>query len=119
MIVGLVGAETFGNYDKIIETLFKITSIEEINQIVSDGTYGVDHLAERFTIDYSIPITICPPEWYLYGKMAGYMRNRLIVENSDLIVIFWDEQSKETKNVIDLALNMNKRVEIVPTNFKL
>ncbi len=48
-------------------------------------------------------MTIFIAEWDKYGKSAGYIRNRLIVQESDMIVAFWDGKSKGTKHSIDQA----------------
>jgi hypothetical protein len=48
--------------------------------------------------------------------IVGSRRNKLIVENSDLVIAFWDGVSRGTESSIDLAKKMGKTLYIV--NFK-
>lgn len=43
---------------------------------------------------------------------AAYTRNRFIVDAADVVVAFWDGESKGTKHSIDLAESMGRRVEL-------
>ena len=52
------------------------------------------------------------PDWDKYGKSAGFIRNKLIINEADMVVAFWDGKSKGTKNSIDLAINAGKPVDI-------
>ena len=47
-----------------------------------------------------------------YGKRAGLIRNEKIVENSSVIVAFWDGESKGTFHTIQLAKKFNKDIYI-------
>lgn len=43
---------------------------------------------------------------------AAYFRNGLIVQECDVLVAFWDGQSKGTKHAIDLANELGRKVEL-------
>ena len=47
-------------------------------------------------------------EWGVYGKAAGPMRNKVVVNDCDKLVAFWDDVSPGTKNVISLASKAGK-----------
>lgn len=47
-----------------------------------------------------------------YGQ-AAYARNRLIVQEADLVLAFWDGKSKGTKHSIDLAHELDKPVTVI------
>ena len=51
--------------------------------------------------------------WDYFGKRAGYMRNYVLVDIADTVVVFWDGESKGTKNVIDYAVKVNKPLEVI------
>lgn len=53
------------------------------------------------------------PDWELYGKSAGPIRNRKMVSKSDVVFAFWDGKSKGTKNSIDTAIKLNKPVLVI------
>lgn len=48
----------------------------------------------------------------MFGRGAGVMRNRQIVESSDYVIAFWDVKSRGTKSSIDYARKQNKMVYI-------
>lgn len=64
---------------------------------------GADKLAEKYAKHYDIPTKIFLPDWNQFGKSAWYIRNKLIVENADIVIAFYDGASKGTKLTIDLV----------------
>ena len=53
-----------------------------------------------------------PADWKQHGKAAGMIRNAEMVRAADWVVAFWDGKSKGTKNTIDTALRLGKRLEV-------
>jgi len=78
--------------------------------IVSGGARGADSLAERFADDFHFKKDIYLPDWELYGKRAGFLRNIKIVDNCDILFAFQVNKSKGTQHSIDLARKMGKDV---------
>ena len=60
-------------------------------------------MAELYAREKGIKLTIFPADWEKYGKSAGMIRNKDIINNCDVCVAFWDGISKGTKNSISLA----------------
>lgn len=52
------------------------------------------------------------PDVYRSWGRAAFARNRYIVEDADVVVAFWDGVSKGTKNTIDIAEELERRVEL-------
>jgi hypothetical protein len=52
------------------------------------------------------------PDWNKYGKSAGFVRNKLIIENADIVFAFWDGESKGTLISINIAKELNKKLYI-------
>ena len=113
MNIGIVGSRTFNNFKLFEDKLNEIIKNYDISNIVSGGAYGADKLAEIYSKKYNYNIIIHLPEWDKYGKSAGYVRNKLIINDSDLIIAFWDGKSKGTKLSIDLANKNNKKLIII------
>lgn len=90
-----------------------VCSLPKDTIIVSGGARGVDQAAEFYAKHAGLEIIVFPAEWDKYGKRAGFVRNKLIVDAADRIVAFWDGASKGTKHTIDLALKQGKPVEVI------
>jgi len=107
MKLAIVGSRTFNDYDVLEMFIQDTVGISNLTMIVSGGAKGADTLAEKFAKDYNIPIKIFRPNWKL-GKSAGYLRNKDIVDECDILIAFWDGKSKGTKHSINLAQDSNK-----------
>lgn len=106
--VAIIGSRTFKNYEFMKESLKAFA----IGEIISGGAKGADSLARRYAEEKNITITEFIPEWDKYGKSAGFKRNKLIIEQSDAIIAFWDGQSAGTAHSIRLAKEAGKNVYI-------
>lgn len=114
----IAGGRTFDDYGKahgILHDLF----IRAGNwvypcgvEIVSGGARGADKIGERFAADWSAPIKRFPADWGKHGKAAGYIRNEEMAKYADILVAFWDGESKGTKHMIDLALKHGLEVHV-------
>lgn len=104
----IIGSRHFYDYKSLCDLCDKY-NIAFIN---SGGAIGVDTLAERYAIERNIPIQIFFPDWNQFGKRAGFLRNIEIIDNSDLVIAFWDGQSRGTKHSIDYAVKQGKEVII-------
>jgi hypothetical protein len=109
MRIGVIGSRSFLDYKLLEMTLNKISDRTQISSIISGGAKGADSLAEQYANLNNIDTTIFKPDWS-FGKGAAAIRNIKIVENSDIIVAFWDGVSKGTKMTIDIATSKNIKV---------
>lgn len=71
--------------------------------IISGGARGADRAGEMWARSNKHPLRVIPAQWGKHGKMAGYMRNRDMVEIADALVALWDGTSKGTWHTIELA----------------
>lgn len=109
MKYAIVGSRNFNDYELLKTKL----SEYDITYIVSGGASGADSLAEKYAKEFDIPIFIYYPEWERYGKKAGFVRNKLIVDASDVIIAFWDGISRGTSSTINYANQVKKTVIVV------
>lgn len=116
MNIAVVGSRSFNDYEllrkELIGIIVKLPIDEEIC-IISGGARGADSLAEQFAKDQGYKTRIFYPEWDKYGRSAGIIRNRYIVEACDLLVAFWNGKSRGTNHSIGLARENNKKLKIV------
>lgn len=113
MKLAIVGSREFTDYDYMVRNIKKHIDISKIRVIISGGAKGADHLAKRFANDHKIPIIEYLPDWKKYGKKAGMIRNKDIIDNSNYVIAFWNGQSVGTKDSIELAKKNNLPLIII------
>lgn len=105
----IAGSRSFADYEKlksICDSILPNQYSEPRISILSGTSSGSDSLGERYANERGYTLNRYPANWEQYGKAAGPIRNRQMVEDADAAIIFWDGQSKGTKNLIEQA---NKR----------
>ena len=112
--IGVIGSRSFNNYKLLKDTLDKYK--DDVFIIVSGGAKGADLLGEKWANENNIKKLIHKPNWEIHGKVAGFIRNELIVDDSDMIIAFWDGLSRGTEHSINLAKQKGKDVEIIYFN---
>jgi hypothetical protein len=132
MRVIIAGSRGFNDYDILKNYCDKILQLRVGIQIVSGGAKGADSLGERYAIERGYDIKPFLPNWDLYGKRAGYIRNEEMAKYasgyadrdqkldyilddkvpSGGLIAFWDHKSRGTKHMIDLAYKYNLKVRI-------
>lgn len=84
--------------------------------IISGGARGADLLGERFAKEHGFAVVRFPAKWDLYGKQAGPVRNRKMLEYAregiPMLMAFWDGLSKGTRNMIDISKAAGIQVSI-------
>lgn len=116
----IAGGRDFKNYNLLKEKVdyylqhainndFKIV-------IVSGVARGADKLGEKYAKERGYEIAYFPADWSK-GKGAGYLRNEQMAEyakqKQGALIAFWDNQSKGTKHMIDLAKKYNLHTRVV------
>jgi len=118
MKLAIIGSRDFPNVDFAKTQIIKYLSSGKYNTLVSGGARGIDSLAEtgvdivKQIYKLDIKKEIYHPNWDKFGKRAGFLRNNDIIKHADMVVVFWDGNSKGTKHSIDLAIKMKKPINI-------
>ena len=81
--------------------------------IVSGGAKGADTYAREFAIKRGIRLIEHLPDYSKYGRAAPLVRNRLIIDDCDKVLAFWDGKSRGTKQSLDYAESKGKPVKII------
>lgn len=82
--------------------------LDVVDEVISGGSHGPDQAAITWARQYNIPVTIVRPDWDRYGKAAGPIRNREMVQQCDECLAIWDGISRGTKSTIDMTREANK-----------
>lgn len=111
MKYGVVGSRGFSNYDVMARALDNL-GLTSADTIVSGGAYGADALAEKYANAKGLATLIFKADWQKHGKKAGILRNQDIVDNSDVVIAFWDGVSRGTNNTINRTITAGKKLFI-------
>lgn len=111
MKLAVIGSRSFDDKMILEKELNEVkTSIE---LIITGGARGADQLAEQWASTNNIPIKILKPDWSKYGRSAGIVRNKQIIELCDSCVAFWDNQSKGTLSGINYCKKILKPIRVI------
>lgn len=110
MKLAVVGSRTWKDWLMVRQEINKFPCLE--TEIVSGGAAGVDRMAKDVAERDNFSYTEFRPDWNKYGKRAGAVRNKQIVDYCDKLIAFWDGQSKGTKISIDLAEKAGKLLKV-------
>ena len=114
----ICGTRTFNSYQTLKNTLDSyLSTIDDDVRFISGGAQGADSLALAYAQNHRIPCIVIYADWNTYGKSAGPIRNKRMLEeamhDNPVVIAFWDGISKGTKNMIDLAEKNNVELYIV------
>lgn len=113
----IAGGRDFSDYellkDRVDFYLSKAIQAGDNIVIVSGKAKGADTLGEKYAKERNYKIEEYPANWDKYGKSAGYKRNEEMAKVADALIAFWDNKSKGTKHMIDLAKKYKLHVRTV------
>lgn len=106
MKVAIVGSRTLtvSNLNEYIP--------ENTTEIVSGGAKGVDFCARQYAIENNLKLTEFLPDYKKYGRYAPLKRNIQIINYADIVLAFWDGESRGTAFVIDNCRKLGVPVKV-------
>ena len=111
----IAGCRNYNNYEEAKTYIdLCISNIRNGNKIIilSGGASGADKLGERYAKENGFEVELYPADWNNYGKSAGPRRNKLMAENCDCVICFWDGKSRGTKSMIEYAKSLEKELRV-------
>tara|TARA_Y100000385_G_scaffold154442_1_gene160192 strand:- start:3089 stop:3928 length:840 start_codon:yes stop_codon:yes gene_type:complete len=109
--IAIIGSKSFNDYNLLKSAMMPY--IDKCDNMISGYSKGADKLGEKWADEYGIKKLIFKPDYEKHKESAEIIRNKTIIDNSDLIFCFWDGLSKGTKYSIDLAQELGKDILIV------
>lgn len=117
MKIIIAGSRDFTDYRLLLQKVDDIIEELECDRnkiiIVSGGARGADLLGEKYADECGFPVAKFEADWDKHGKSAGYKRNKEMAKYGDVLIAFWDGQSKGTGHMIDLAKNHKLKVYVI------
>jgi hypothetical protein len=112
MKILIAGSRGFNDYALLCKVMNYLFKDKKIDVIISGGAYGADKLGERYAREHNIAIKQYLPDWQTFGKSAGIRRNKLMCYDADMLVAFWDGESRGTKFTIEFMESLDKPYEV-------
>ncbi|MBN2460085.1 MAG: DUF2493 domain-containing protein [Candidatus Cloacimonetes bacterium] len=111
--LAVIGNKEFSDYNFLRILLDKFIPLAAI---VSGGAAGTDSLARKYSADSNIAFKEFLPIHVGCGDDAKHRRDRLIVDNCDLILAIWDGKCTGTKYTLEYGIKKGKPIAIINLN---
>jgi hypothetical protein len=108
--VAIVGSRNYPHPESVIRFVEQLAAKYPDAIVVSGGARGVDSIAEEAAERSGLSTLIFPADWARHGRRAGYLRNEDIIAAADIVVGFWDGESRGTQHSLDLAIRAGKQL---------
>lgn len=111
------GGRNFNDKNLFEETLDRIIPLYDSPELISGHASGADMLAEEYAQKNNLRITVFKPDWKKYGRAAGPIRNREMIqfaaEEQPVIIAFWNGSSRGTKNMIEQGEKAGAKIHVI------
>lgn len=105
----VAGSRGFESYERLSAELDKYLAGKSNVTIISGTARGADRLGEKYAQEHGYKLEQVPAQWAKYHRGAGPIRNAQMVKTADAVLVFWDNESSGTRNIIECA-----RAESIP-----
>lgn len=114
----ICGGVDFCDFDFLESECDRLIPAGSNIEIVAGGAAGADALAEIYARKKGFRLSVFPAKWSRYGKAAGPIRNRKMVDyisedDERMVIAFWNGFSRGTANTIEIAERFGIRTEIL------
>lgn len=113
MKVIIAGSRGFSDFQLMYAKCEEILANVKEAEIVSGTAKGADKMGEHYASLRGFSVKQFPADWNKHGKAAGYLRNKDMAEYADMLIAFWDGESRGTKHMIDLANERKLTVHVI------
>lgn len=113
MKVIVAGGRDFTDKELLFSTLDDLNTQITITEIVCGGAKGADSLGKLWALSRNIKVIDMEANWELYGKSAGFIRNRQMGDYADYLVAFWNSISPGTKHMIEYMKSIGKHGTVI------
>jgi len=120
MRVLFCGDRNWSDIEMIAEELIDL--LPKDPTIIVGGAKGADSIAEGVARDLNLKVEVFKADWATYGRAAGPIRNKAMLESGiDKVLAFHDNlsMSKGTRNLVSQAKKMGIEVEVLGRGLSL
>jgi predicted Rossmann fold nucleotide-binding protein DprA/Smf involved in DNA uptake len=113
--MAVTGSRSYPADDWAFMAICMIAANVEATEIIHGGARGVDMIADSAAEQCRVPVRVLRPDYKSHAncpKYAPLARNVEIVNLSDVVVAFWDGESKGTLHTIKKAEEAGKLLRV-------
>lgn len=90
MRVLVCGGRTYSDIVRVFCVLDKLHVNAGIDCVIQGGAKGADRLALEWAVQTNVPVKTYEADWECFGKFAGPMRNKVMLEDGkpDIVLAF-------------------------------
>ena len=112
MKIIVAGSREYSNKKKVFRILDFLYAANPNIEIVSGLAKGPDSYGKEWAEKNGVTVHKFPANWNKYGKSAGYRRNEEMAKFSQILLAFWDGESRGTMHMINLAKKHGLKVKV-------
>ena len=109
--VAIVGSRAFPDPDKVRHLIRRLPYDTIV--VTGDADAGVDVWVREEARALGLVVEVYEADWKTHGRRAGFLRNGVVVENSEFMFAFWDEVSPGTADAAYQAQSAGLPVVVV------
>lgn len=112
MKIIICGDRNWNNYWGIYDV---ISRLDRNSVIIHGAARGADHMAGTIAKNLGFKVISVPADWEQYGRAAGPIRNKKMLDmEPELVIAFHTDirNSKGTKHMVEIAQKKGVKVEI-------
>lgn len=106
MKVIVCGGRDFDDVEFLVQKLHHIHELNPITHVITGAAKGADDLGNLWADEMGIDKTSIPANWNKYGKKAGMIRNKEMLDEGPDLVIAFPSNGTGTQNTINTANKM-------------
>lgn len=115
MKILVCGGRDYSDQRRLFRELDNLHKIERIDQVFEGGANGADAMARTWALTNDIPVQTYFADWRTYGRGAGPIRNRqMLDENPDIGLVVAFPGGRGTADMVALARRRGIEVREVP-----
>lgn len=89
MKVLVTGGRGYADKEYLFRILDNLHSKRHFGMVIHGAAAGADSLAGQWARDRGVQEVVCPANWNVYGRRAGYLRNKAMANlRPDAVIVF-------------------------------
>ena len=86
-----------------------LSQIESLELVIEGGARGADTLSRKAAVGLGVEVNEYRAEWEIYGRAAGPIRNRRMLDEKPDLVLAFHDNIQESKGTADTVREAKRR----------